>query len=54
MLATSTEYFFFSFLFKNFHIKIYKTIILHVLYGCVTWSEYRLILLGKIVLRRIF
>jgi len=48
-----------SLLSKNIKIKIYKTIILPVLYGCETWSltlreERRLRVFEKRVLRRIF
>jgi len=49
-----------SFLSKNLKIKIYRTIILHVvLYGCETWSlvwreERRLRVFENRVLRRIF
>jgi hypothetical protein len=45
---------------KNIKIRIYETIILHVvLYGCKTWSltlreEYRLTMFGNRVLMRIF
>jgi hypothetical protein len=44
---------------KNIKIKIYRTIILPVLYGCETWSltlreEHRLRVLENMVLRRIF
>ena len=45
---------------KNLKIKIYRTIILHVvLYGCETWSlilreERKLRVLESMVLRRIF
>jgi len=48
------------FLYKNFKIKIYRTIILPVaLYGCETWSltfreEQRLRVFDNTVLRRIF
>jgi hypothetical protein len=47
-------------LLKNLKIRIYKTIILHVvLYGCETWSltlreEHRLKVFENRVLRRIF
>jgi hypothetical protein len=48
-----------SLLSKNTKIKIYRTIILPVLYGCETWSltlreEHRLRVLENRVLRRIF
>ena len=49
-----------SLLFKNLKIKIYRTIILHVvLYGCETWSltlreKHRLRVFENRVLRRIF
>jgi hypothetical protein len=48
-----------SLLFKNFKIKIYRTIILPVVYGCETWSltlreELRLRVFENRVLRRIF
>jgi hypothetical protein len=44
---------------KNTKIKIYRTIILLVLYGCETWSltlreEHRMRVFEKRVLRRIF
>jgi hypothetical protein len=44
---------------KNLKIKIYRTIILPVLYGCEAWSltlreERRLRVFGNRVLRRIF
>ena len=46
-------------LFKNLKIKIYRTIILPVLYGCETWSlalreERKLRVFENTVLRRIF
>ena len=46
-------------LFKNLKIKIYRTIILPVLYGCETWSltlreERKLRVFENMVLRRIF
>ena len=49
----------FSLLSKNLNIKIYRTIILPVLYGCETWSltlreERRLRVYENRVLRRIF
>ena len=38
MLSFGTESFVISLLFKNINIKLYRTIILHVvLYGCETW-----------------
>ena len=48
-----------SLLSKNLKIKIYKTIILPVLYGCETWSlilreERKLRVFENMVLRRIF
>ena len=49
-----------SLLSKNLKIKIYRTVILHVvLYGCETWSltlreEHRLRVFENRVLRRIF
>jgi hypothetical protein len=48
-----------SLLSKNLKIKIYRTIILPVLYGCETWSltlreERRLRVFENRVLRRIF
>jgi len=48
-----------SLLSKNLKIKIYRTIILSVLYGCETWSltlreERRLRVFENRVLRRIF
>ena len=48
-----------SLLSKNLKIKIYRTIILPVLYGCETWSlslreEHRLRVFENSVLRRIF
>jgi hypothetical protein len=44
---------------RNVKVKIYKTIILPVLYGCETWSltlreEHRLRVFENRVLRRIF
>jgi hypothetical protein len=44
---------------RNVKVKIYKTIILPVFYGCETWSltlreEHRLRVLENRVLRRIF
>jgi hypothetical protein len=44
---------------KHLRIKIYKTIILLVLYGCETWSltlevEHKLRVFENMVLRRIF
>jgi hypothetical protein len=44
---------------RNVRVKIYKTIILPVLYGCETWSltlreEHRLRVFENRVLRRIF
>ena len=49
----------FRLLSKNLNIKIYKTIILPVLYGCETWSltlreERKLRVFENMVLRRIF
>jgi hypothetical protein len=43
----------------NVKVKIYKTIILPVMYGCETWSltlreQHRLMVFGNRVLRRIF
>ena len=48
-----------SLLSKNLKIKIYRTIILPVLYGCETWSltlreERKLRVFKNMVLRRIF
>jgi len=48
-----------SLLSKNFKIKMYRTIILHVVYGRETWSltlreEHRLRVCENSVLRRIF
>ena len=49
----------FSLLAENIKIKIFRTIILPVLYGCETWSltlseEHRLRVFENMVLRRIF
>ena len=49
----------YSLLYKNLNIKIYRTIISSVLYGCETWSltlreELRLRVFENRVLRRIF
>jgi len=49
----------FCLLSKNIKIKIYRTIILHVLYGCGTWlltlkEEYRLRVFENRMLRKIF
>jgi hypothetical protein len=46
-------------LYRNVKVKIYKTIILPVLYGCETWSltlreEHRLRVFENRVMRRIF
>jgi hypothetical protein len=38
MLAIIQYKILFRLLSKNLKIKIYRTIILHVLYGCETWS----------------
>jgi hypothetical protein len=48
-----------SLLSKNLKIKIYRTVILPVLYGCKTWSlslrqEFRLRVFANRVLRRVF
>jgi hypothetical protein len=48
-----------SLLSKNLKIKIYRTVILPVQYGCKTWSltlreECRLRMFGRRVLRRVF
>jgi len=48
-----------SLLYKNLKLKMYRTIILPVLYGCETWSltlreEHRLRVFESRVLRRIF
>jgi len=38
LLSFGAEYFVFRLLSKNTKIKIYRTVILLVLYGCATWS----------------
>jgi hypothetical protein len=48
-----------SLLYRNIKIKIYRTIILPLLYGCETWSyalreDHRLRVFENRVLRRIF
>jgi len=59
LLSLSAESFFFQFAIQKFKIKIYRTIIFSVLYGCETWSltlreERRLRVFENRVLRRIF
>ena len=59
MLSFGVESLVFSLLPKNIKIKMYRTIILLVLYGCETWSlilgeERRLRVFENRVLRRIF
>ena len=60
MLSLTAEYLAFQFATQKLEIKIYRTIILHiVLYGCETWSltlrgERRLRVFENRVLRRIF
>ena len=59
MLSFGAEYFVFNFLYKNIKIKIYRAVILLVLYGCETWlptlrEERRLRIFVSRVLRRIF
>jgi len=59
LLSFSAESFVFSLLSKNIKIKIYRTKILPVMYGCETWSltlrkEWRLRVLENQVLRGIF
>jgi len=59
LLAFGAESFVFSLLSKTLKLKIYRTIILPVLYGCETWSltlreGRRLWVFGNRVLRRSF
>jgi hypothetical protein len=59
LLSFDAESFLFHFISKNIKIKIYRTIILPVLFGCETWSltlreEHRLRVFDIRVLRRIF
>jgi len=59
LLSFGVESLVFSLLPKNIKIKMYRTIILLVLYGCETWSlilgeERRLRVFENRVLRRIF
>jgi len=60
LLSLTAEYLAFQFATQKLEIKIYRTIILHiVLYGCETWSltlrgERRLRVFENRVLRRIF
>jgi hypothetical protein len=59
LLTFRSEYFVFCLLSKNLIIKLYRTIILHILYGCETWfitlrEEHRLKMFENRVLRRIF
>ena len=59
MLLFGTESLVFQFAIQKLKIKIYRTIILPVLYGCETWSltlreELRLRVFENRVLRRVF
>ena len=59
MLLFGTESLVFQFAIQKLKIKIYRTIILPVLYGCETWSltlreERRLRVFENRVLRRVF
>ena len=59
MLSFDAVSFVFQFAIKNLKIKIYRTIILPVLYGCETWSlklrkESRLRVFENRLLRKIF